>query len=183
MSLVQYVSIDDFHRQKLLPGESLSVFAYELKHLMDHTMPDADATTRKQLLIHQFLTGILGKVSKQSRATGEIEDLERIIQQAKLLMTLKQTEKTAAIGNQLTLQQNDTMEALKEQVAALTEQVAALATNKQTSRQPSCLLCFCCKKPGHVQRNCPNKFRQCYECGRVGHIASECCSGKNNRAP
>ena len=36
-------------------------------------------------------------------------------------MTLEQSDKTAAIGKQLTLQQNDTMEALKEQVAALTK--------------------------------------------------------------
>ena len=47
-------------------------------------------------------------------------------------MTLEQTEKTAAIGKQLTSQQNGAVEALKEQVAALTEQVAALATGKQT---------------------------------------------------
>ena len=183
MSPVQFVSIDDFHRQKLLPSESLSVFAHELKRLMDQAMPDEDAATRKQLLIHQFLTGIPDKVSKQLRAAGEIDDLERIIQQAKLLMTLEQSEKTAAIGKQLTVQQNDAMEALKEQVAALTEQVAALATNKQTSRQLSRLLCFRCNQPGHMQRNCLNKFRQCFVCGRVGHIVSECRSGNDNGAP
>ena len=43
-------------------------------------MPDADAGTRKQLLTHQFLTGIPDEVSKQLRAAGEIDDLERIIQ-------------------------------------------------------------------------------------------------------
>ena len=73
-------------------------------------------------------------------------------------MTLEQSEKTAAIGKQLTLQQNDAMEALKEQVSTLTEQVAALATGKQTSRQPSSLMCFRYNQPGHVQCNCPNKF-------------------------
>ena len=120
------------------------MFAHELKRLMDQAMPDADAGTRKQLLTHQFLTGIPDEVSKQLRAAGEIDDLERIIQRAKLLMTLEQTEKTAVIGKQLTSQQNGAVEALKEQVAALTEQVAALATGKQTSRQSPSFLCFRC---------------------------------------
>ena len=150
---------------------------------MDQAMPDADAATCKHLLIYQFVTGIPGKVSKQLKAAGETDDLEKIIQQVKLPMTLEQTKKTAAIGNQLTLQQNDAMEALKQQLATLAEQVAALVTNKQTSRQPSHLLCFCCNQPGHVQRNCPNKFRQCYECGRVGYIASECRSGNDKGVP
>ena len=105
-------------------------------------MPDADAATRKQLLTHQFFTGILDKVSKKLRAAKEKDDLKRIIQLAKLLMTLEQSEKTAVIGKQLTSLQNDTMKALKEQVAAVTKQVATLATDKQTSRQPSGFLCF-----------------------------------------
>ena len=183
MNPVQFVSIDDFYRRKLLPGEPLSVFVHELKRLMDQAMPDTDAGTRKQLLTHQFLTGIPHEVSKQLRAAGEIDDLKRIIQRAKLLMTLEQTEKTAAIGKQFTSQQNGAVEALKEQVAALTEQVAALATGKQTPRQSPSFLCFRCNQPGHVQRNCPNRFRQCYVCGRVGHIASECRSGNDNGAP
>ena len=43
-------------------------------------MPYADAATCKQLLTHQFLTGILNEVSKQLRAAGVIDDLEKIIQ-------------------------------------------------------------------------------------------------------
>ena len=76
MSPVQFVSIDDFHRRKLLLSEPLSVFAHELKRLMDQAMPDADAATCKQLLIHQFLTGIPDEVSKQLRAAGEIDNLK-----------------------------------------------------------------------------------------------------------
>ena len=98
-------------------------------------MPEIDAATRKQLLLHQFLTGIPVEVSKQLRAVGEIEDLDRIIQRAKLLMTLEYSENTAAIGKQPSKQQTDAIEALKEQVATLTEQVAAM-TIQPTARQP-----------------------------------------------
>ena len=59
-------------------------------------MPDADVQTRKQLLIHQFLTGIPVEVSKHLRAAGEIDNLDRLMQRAKLLMTLDYSEKTAA---------------------------------------------------------------------------------------
>lgn len=136
MGPVQFVSMDDFHRHQLLPNESLSVFVHELKRLLHQAMPEADATTRKQLLIHQFLTGIPVEVSKQLRAVGEIDDLDRLMQRTKLLMTLDCSEKTAAVGKQ----QVDAVETLKEQVAALTEQVAALSTQRVVRRQPSSLL-------------------------------------------
>ena len=64
MGLVRFVSMDDFHHRRLLPGESLSVFSHELKRLIDQAMPTADANTRKQLLIHQFLTGLPTEISK-----------------------------------------------------------------------------------------------------------------------
>ena len=58
------MSMDDFYHRWLLPGESLFVFSHELKKLIDQAMPTADAATRQQLLIHQFLTGMPTEVSK-----------------------------------------------------------------------------------------------------------------------
>jgi len=43
---------------------------------MDQAMPEADAAMLKQLLIHEFITGIPVEVSKQLRAVGEIDDLD-----------------------------------------------------------------------------------------------------------
>ena len=131
MGPMQFVSMNNFHRRRLLPGEPLSIFVHELKRLLDQAMLEIDATTQQQLLLHQFLTGIPVEVSKQLQAVGEIEDLDRIMQQAKLLMTLEYSKNTAAIGKQ----QTDAIETLKEQVATLTEQVAA-TTTQPTASQP-----------------------------------------------
>jgi len=49
MGYMQFTSMDNFHYCHLLPGESLSVFVHELKHLLDHAMPEADVATQKQL--------------------------------------------------------------------------------------------------------------------------------------
>ena len=43
MGPMQFVSMDDFHSRRLLPGESLPVFVHELKRLIGQAMPDADA--------------------------------------------------------------------------------------------------------------------------------------------
>ena len=45
MGPVRFVSMDDFHHRRLLPGESLSVFSHELKRLIDQAMPTADPDT------------------------------------------------------------------------------------------------------------------------------------------
>lgn len=182
MGPVRFVSMDDFHHRRLLPGESLSVFSHELKRLIDQAMPTADAATRQQLLIHQFLTGMPTEVSKRLRASGEIDDLGQLIQRAKLLMTIdakeKPEEKSAAVQQPI-----DRVEALTEQVAALTEQIAAITANQRNARQPARLLvCFRCNQPGHVQRNCP-KSKRCYTCGRVGHFARDCRQENGQGAP
>ena len=182
MGPVRFVSMDDFHRRRLLPGESLSVFSHELKRLIDQAMPTADAATRQQLLIHQFLTGMPTEVSKRLRASGEIDDLGQLIQRAKLLMTIdakeKPEEKSAAVQQPI-----DRVEALTEQVAALTEQIATITANQRNACQSARLLvCFWCNQPGHVQRNCP-KSRQCYMYGRIGHFARDCCQGNGQGVP
>ena len=58
MAPVKCVSLGDFHAKQLRPGESLSVFLHELKRLLDQAMPEAEATTRTQLVLHQFITGL-----------------------------------------------------------------------------------------------------------------------------
>ena len=65
MAPLGFSSLDGFHSQKLHPGEALSVFLHELKSLLERAMPDLDAEACKQLLLHQFLTGLPPAVSRQ----------------------------------------------------------------------------------------------------------------------
>ena len=113
------MSLDEFNAQRLNPGESLPLFLHKLKQLSKKAMPDADATTRNQLLLHQFVSGLPAHIAKQLHATGEVSDLDRVLERAKLLMTIEEPQKTAAV-------QTSEVQELREQVSTLTEQVAAL---------------------------------------------------------
>jgi len=120
MAPVRFVSLDDFRARKLNPGESLPVFLHELKVLSRKAMPDAEAATRNQLVIHQFVSGLPNQIGKQLRATGEVNDLDKVVEWAKLLMTIEEPQMAVAV-------QSNEMQELRDQVSSLTEQVAALS--------------------------------------------------------
>ena len=182
MAPLGFTSLEDFHSRKLHPGEALSVFLHELKSLLEQAMPDLDAQTRKQLLLHQFLTGLPTVVSRQLRATGEIHDLEKALERAKLLMTIKDEEQTAAVKQKDNASE---MDELKQQISRLSEQVAALTVQRPGAKGSTQPVCYSCRQPGHLQRNCPSLRRAptCYTCGRRGHLARNCRQGNGSGAP
>ena len=117
MAPARFVSLADLHKRTLRPGESLSVFAHELKQLLEQALQSADASTSKELSLHQFISGLPSSLSKQLRTGSQIDDLKTAMERAKLLMTLKEEpDKTAAI-------QTAEVTALKEQISLLSEQV------------------------------------------------------------
>ena len=69
-------------------------------------MPYMDADTCKQLPL-QFQTGLPSAVSRQLRATSESYDLEKALERAKLLMTIKNEEQTAAVKQKNRLSELD----------------------------------------------------------------------------
>ena len=165
-----FASLEDFHSRKLHPGEVLPVFLHELKSLLEQAMPDLGAETCKQLLLHQFLTRLPPAVSRQLRATGEINDLEKALERAKLLMTIQNEEQAAAV------EQNDSLsklDDLRQQISMLSDQVAALTVRRPGAKGPTQPVCYSCHQPGHLQPNCPSLRRApaCYTCGRRGHLA------------
>eukprot|EP00731_Ephydatia_muelleri_P034967 Em0088g19a len=121
--------------RKLIPGESLSVFLYDLKKLLQHAMPDVTADVRSQLLLHQLLVGLPTAVSKQLRANGDVNDLEKTIERARLLLSLEEERPTAVATVSTALSEVELK--LRKQVDELAEQVAALRGEKTYSQKLS----------------------------------------------
>ena len=92
-----FVSLDEFHNRKLLPGEALSVFVHSLKTLLLQAMPDIDAAARDQLLLHRFLAGIPASVSQQLRATGVTNALTETVERTRLLITIDSQDRSVAL--------------------------------------------------------------------------------------
>lgn len=155
-----------------------------LKQLLEQAVPDlTDATAKGQLLLHQFLAGIPQSLSGPIRASGEVQDLDKAVERARLLMTVsaqggRGPDQTAIVGED----QPSATKRLEDQVTKLTDQVAALAartageSERQRQRPPRYVRCFKCNRVGHTQRECPQNVenRRCFACGRFGHIARGC---------
>ena len=77
---MRFVSLDDFHKRSLLPGESLTVYVHQLKQLLTQAMPDIADAARDQLLLYQFLSGLPQEVSKQLRAMGVTDSLKTAVE-------------------------------------------------------------------------------------------------------
>ena len=137
MAPVKFVSLGDFHNRQLRPGESLSVFLHKLKRLLDQAMPEAEAATRTQLVLHQFITGL--SVHVKLRATGEVSDLDKVLERAQLLLTIEKQEKSAAIEVK---EEPSEVEALWEHVSAQRSRLLlwSLDVVQHDATGPSCAI-------------------------------------------
>ena len=91
-----------------------------------------------QVILHQFLSGLPGSISRQLRASGDTKDLGAVVQCAKVLMTVMEHEQTAALTS--TSATPSEVGQLKTQITQLTEQVAALTTRQKSETQTLFLL-------------------------------------------
>ena len=114
-----FISLNDFHRRKLRPGEAISVFVHNLKKLLGHAMPDLN----HDQLLHQFLARIPDVISRQLRASGETKSLPDAVERVRLLMTIEAPDQTAAVASKLSEAEHSTpspglhgVETLREQL-------------------------------------------------------------------
>jgi len=112
-------------------------------------MPGIEKKTGEQMLIHQFLTGLPTTISQQLRATGKATELDKAVEQARLLMTIhNEPLQGVAVTETSSLPAR-----LMDKTETLTQQVAALTVRKPQYRQ-GLMRCFNCQGLGHLQRNC-----------------------------
>ena len=98
MAPLEFVSLEEFQKQSIFPGKSVSMYLYELKRLLQQAMPELTAKVKKQLLIHQSLAGLPASLSRQLPAGGNTADLEELVQRTKILMVVDSGERqTAAV--------------------------------------------------------------------------------------
>ena len=172
---MSFISLDDFHKHVLRPEEPLSLYVHELKQLLTQAMLGISAETSEQLLLHQFLTGLPCKVSKQLCATGATTTLKTAVEQAKIMMTVEQHTPVAAAQSQ----PSNEFHQLQQQISELTAQVAALSTQQSRPRTtsfvaPRSKCCFLCNKVGHLQYVQHVKIQDF-----VSHVVSKAMDGKH----
>ena len=183
MAPQSFVSMSDFHKRGLHPGEPISVYVHEQKKLLDQAMPELDKNAREQLLLHQFLAGIPPHVSRAIRAAADVSSLDKAVERARLLMAVE-TPHTAAVSTDTTQSE---LQELKGQISLLTEQVAVLSTSPQHPRaRPK--RCNTCGGIGHFWRDCPSprvpgdyRTRRCYMCHKTGHLQKDCQESGNGQ--
>ena len=116
------------------------VFYHDLKKLLNLAMPTLEAAGQKQLLLHQLIAGLPNSVSKQLRATGQTNDIDNVLERARLLLMMDKQEHLAAMSEgsgKLTGE----LQHMQQQIAALTEQVALLTTASKPKTMPRCYNC------------------------------------------
>lgn len=86
-----------------------------------------------------------------------------MVEQAKLLLTLDQEERVAAVG---ATTRTSEVEVLQKQLTALTEQVGALGSGTAAMRTAASRICYHCHQPGHIQRTSP-AAGMCFICRRT----------------
>ena len=114
------------------------------------------------LVKSQFLNGIPEEVAREIKILDSLEtSCDAICQMAERVLQFKPKASIDIAAND-----NSVLETIK----VLQEEINALKLSSQAR-----VVCFNCRKEGHVARNCRNKRPiKCYTCGKTGHTKAQC---------
>lgn len=156
-SVNSFQAYELFIQKRLLPGESVDVYASELKRLAKLIDPFVSDEWIKNATVH----GLPPDVQSQLKAACCLQDMDlsKVIERARSLVTGNETNTGAVAQSSIKVFKNDMVDSRK---------------------------CFLCKMEGHVAWSCPLKKTKsasnitCYRCGEVGHYASKCQQASKN---
>ena len=103
----KFIAMDTFHKRSLFPSESVQIYVYELKKLINRALPDIATEAKEQLLFHRFVTGLPVQMSREIQLNSSITSLEEAVKKAKVLMTYenKQMDSICSIIKDLKIQE------------------------------------------------------------------------------
>ena len=82
MAPSEFISLEEFHSRTMQPGEAVALYLYDLKRLFQQAMPELAENACQPLLLHQFLSGLPDAISRQPCVSGDMKDLNTVVQQA-----------------------------------------------------------------------------------------------------
>ena len=80
MAPTKFVSLEEFHSHKLRPAEAIALYLHDVKWLLNQAILKLAAEAAKPLLLHQFLAGLPGLISRQLHAISVTDNLNVVVE-------------------------------------------------------------------------------------------------------
>ena len=177
----KFIAMDAFHTRSLFPSESVQIYVYELKKLINRALPDIETEAKEQLLFHRFVTGLPVQMSREIQLNSSITSLGEAVK--RMTYENKQTDSICSIIKDSKAQEGQPLQKPLElqrpesQIANLEESISELSIQLANLRSegavmstvPMCtaaitshgdrkpVVCYNCRKKCHIARNCRTK--------------------------